>query len=126
MTVSKLYRGFSTANYLKQRSFKLYDIDLVKEDITNHIYTSLGERVYLTSFGTTIPDMAFEQLDQSSINIIREDITRVIKYDPRVSLQQLIVQPDYDRNTLIVSAQVLYVELNMTGTIDLHLEFDQF
>lgn len=126
MATSKLYRGFSTSNYLNHRTFAVYDVELVKEDIVNHIYTRVGERLMLPSFGTTIPDMPFEQLDQSTVGLIREDILRVLNYEPRVQLQQLVVQPDYDTNTINVSAQVNYIELNVTGSIDLNIEFDDF
>ena len=124
--IPKLYRGFSTSNFLKHRTFAVYDVELVKQDIINHIYTRVGERVMLPTFGTSIPDMVFEQFDQSTIGIIREDILRVINYDPRVRLQQLTVQPNFDNQILNVSARVQYVELNLTGTIDLNIEFDAF
>lgn len=126
MATSKLYRGFSTSNYLNNRSFAVYDVELVKEDIINHIYTRVGERIMMPSFGTAIPDMPFEQLDRSTVGIIREDILRVLNYEPRIQLQQLIVQPDYDTHTIQVSAQVNYIELNVTGSIDLNIEFDDF
>lgn len=126
MATSKLYRGFSTSNYLRNRTMSIYDVDLVKEDIINHIYTRLGERVMLPSFGTTIPDLTFEQMDQTTIGIVREDILRVINYDPRVQLQQLTVEPNYSMNSIQVSAQVLYIELNISGSIDINIEFDDF
>ena len=122
----KLYRGFSTSNYIKRRSFALYDIDLVAEDVINHIYTRINERVMLASFGTSIPDMPFEQLDQASLGLIREDILRVINYDPRIQLQKLNINPNYDTNSVDVSAEVYYIELNMSGTIDLNIEFEDF
>lgn len=126
MSTKKLYRGFSTSNYINTRSLAIYDIDLIKQDIINHIYTRVGERLMMPQFGTSIPDMPFEQMDATSVGLIREDIKRVLNYDPRIRVQQLIVDPAYDENTVRVSALVNYIELNMTGSIDLNIEFDDF
>ncbi len=126
MQAKKIYRGFSTSNYVNTRSLALYDVDLIKQDIINHIYTRVGERIMMPQFGTSIPDMPFEQLDATSVGLIREDIMRVLNYDPRIRVQQLTVNPVYDENTVRVSALVNYIDLNLTGTIDINIEFDDF
>lgn len=80
----------------------------------------------MPQFGTSIPDMPFEQMDATSVGLIREDVMRVLNYDPRIRVQQLTVDPIYDENTVRVSALVNYIELNLTGSIDLNIEFDNF
>ena len=52
------YKGFSSANSVD--NFKLYDIDLVKQDIINHFYIRKGEKLENPNFGTIIWDMIFE------------------------------------------------------------------
>lgn len=119
-----LYRGYSTYEYQRNKSFVLTDIELVKMDLLNHIYTRKGERVMMPNFGTRIPDLAFEPLDQITLDILEEDLTTVINFDPRVQLLELNINPQPDVNAVVASAYLLYVELNMTGTLDLNITFE--
>lgn len=119
-----LYRGYSTYEYQKTKKFNLTDIELVKMDLLNHIYTRKGERVMMPNFGTRIPDLAFEPMDQITLDILEEDLRAVFTFDPRVLLLELRITPYYDENTVIASARLLYVELNITGNIDLNITFE--
>ena len=116
-----LYRGFGTNAYLlnKKHGFTLSNQELVKQDLLNHIYTIPGERVHLPDFGTRIPMIAFEPLDEKTIGIIREDLTKVFKYDPRVELIALSINAIPDNNMIIAFADLLYKELNVTETFKL-------
>lgn len=115
-----LYKGFSTANWLKDKTFSLNDIDLVKRDLLNHIYTIKGERVMMANFGTHIPVMAFEPNDERTRVQIEQELREVIEYDPRVKLISVNVLSLPDNNAIIALADVLYVEFNVTET--LHIE----
>jgi phage baseplate assembly protein W len=118
-----LYKGFSSYNYQTNKTFSVTDIELVKFDLLNHIFTRRGERVMHPNFGTRIPDITFEPLDSITLSILEEDLRSVIAFDPRVELVRLNVIPYYDLNTAIVQIEVLYVELNMQGTLDLNISF---
>jgi len=102
----------------------LNDIELVKLDLLNHIFTKRGERVGMSNFGTIIPLMAFEPLTAETIDIVREDVIMVINYDPRVELLSIDVQPDYDNSYLKVAAKCLYIELNLVDNLELNIEFE--
>lgn len=117
------YRGFSTANYLRDRSkgLALTNQDLVKQDLLNHIYTIPGERVHQPSFGTRIPLLTFEPLDERTLSIVREDLTKVFTYDPRVRLIDMSINALPDNNALVAFVDVLYVELDVTETLRLEL-----
>lgn len=119
-----LYRGYSSFEYQNKKSFSIKDVELVKLDLLNHIFTRKGERVMMPDFGTRIPDLAFEPLDEITLMTIDEDIRTVVSFDPRVQLQQLSVVPDYDNNTATAYVRLFYVELNMTDTLDLHITFE--
>lgn len=119
-----LYRGFSTYEYQRTKSFQLSDVELVKMDLLNHIYTVKGERVMMPNFGTRIPTLAFEPLDQITLDILEEDLRAVFAFDPRVELLELQIVPLYDNNAVIASARLLYIELNLTGNIDLNITFE--
>ena len=103
--------------------FKIRDIELVKMDLLNHIFTKRGERLMMPRFGTSIPDLAFEPLDTETVAQVEEEISTVINYDPRVDLIAMDTRPEYDRNTLYVNVQLFYVELGLVDNLELNIEF---
>lgn len=118
-----LYRGFSLHEYQRKGTTKINDMDLVKLNILTHIYTSKGERLGMTTFGTRIPELLFEQLDQRVINAITEDLTYVFAYEPRVKLNSMQVTPIYERGAIIVQADLTYLELDVSEPFVLQLTF---
>jgi len=119
-----VYKGYSSFEFLAKKSFRLIDIELVKLDLLNHIFTSHGERVMMPNFGTSIPDMVFEPLDEDTIDRIEDELQTVFDYDPRVGLVSLDINPDYDTNTLTIAALLNYIELNTTELFDFNIEFE--
>lgn len=124
MAKGPLYRGFSTATFLTNRKggFSLTDQELVKQDLLNHIYTVKGERVNQPTFGTRIPLLAFEPLDDKTLAIVREDLTEVFNYDPRVKVTGMSINAAPSNNMIIAFVDLEYLELNTQET--LKLEFD--
>ena len=121
----ELYKGFSSYEYERSKTFRLTNVDLVKLDLLNHIYTRKGERVFMPTFGTRIPDLAFEPLDDITLDILRNDLIAVFTFDPRVELLELDIIPNYDTNSVVAAARLLYVELNMDDILELNIVFDQ-
>lgn len=119
-----VYKGVSFKNYDRNKNFVLTNMSLVKRDIINHIFTRRGERVMMPRFGTRIPDMIMEPMDDITINIIAEDIERVLRYDPRVKTLEYAVIPDYDEKSILVTALLEYVELDLTDVLDINIEFE--
>lgn len=119
MMKQSLYRGFSTADFQKKKTFSVVDQELVKRDLLNYIYTIPGERPHMPDFGTRIPLMTFELLDDITLNIIREDLKKAITYDPRLELLDMVVLAVPDSNSVVAAIDVKYVELNLTDTIRL-------
>jgi phage baseplate assembly protein W len=120
-----LYKGFSSRQYEYDKSFTMLDVEIVKRDLMNHIFTRLGERVDLPTFGTRIQDMLMEPMDENTLDILLTDVNAVIDYDPRVELQRDVTMTvDYDNHAVSFKALLFYVELNLTDTLDVHLEFD--
>lgn len=121
MSNQALYRGFSTANHRKDptKGFLTVNVETIKQDLLNHIYTTPGERVMMPSFGTRIPEMAFEPLDERTLAIIEEDLRKVIDYDPRVELIAIAVNALPNNNAVVVYMDLNYLQLNVTETIKL-------
>ena len=119
-----LYKGYSSFEFQARKSFKLRDIELVKMDLLNHIFTKRGERVKMSTFGTIIPDLVFEPLTNELVDTITEEVVRVINFDPRVELLDIQSQPDYDAGSVMVAAQLLYVELNLSDNFELNIQIE--
>jgi uncharacterized protein len=119
-----LYRGFSSYEYQRNKTFNITDLELVKLDLLNHIFTRRGERVMMPRFGTRIPDLAFEPMDDITLMVLEEDLRQVIDFDPRVSLVSLQIIPNPDTNTVVASVVLFYVELDMVDQLDLNITFE--
>lgn len=122
--IKGLYRGYSSHEYQAKKTFSITDAELIRLDLLNHIYTRRGERVMMSGFGTRIPDLAFEPLDDITLSILEEDLRTVFAFEPRVELLDLAITPFYDENTVIASAKLLYVELNIVGNLDINIVFE--
>lgn len=120
-----IYKGYSSFEFEKNETFLLTDVELVKLDLLNHIFTRRGERVMMPTFGTLIPDLVFEPLDDDTLGILRSELELVFDYDPRVEVVDLIITPNFDQSLVEARANLRYIELAVTDTLDLNIEFGQ-
>lgn len=111
------YRGFSTQSFGDSTRFATSNIETVKRDIYNHIFTEKGERVMMPSFGTRIPTLAFEPNDEITRGIVYDDLLAVFEYDPRLKLINLHVSSLPDNNAIVAFADVLYIEFDIKETL---------
>jgi len=115
-----IYKGYSSHNYVQNRTFLLTDIDIVKRDLMNHIHTRKGSRRMMPEYGTIIPEVVFELITPELLDAIRQDLDVVFDADPRVKPVRIQLTPYDDQNTIYVSAELLFIEVN---TVD-NLEFN--
>ena len=102
------FKGFNTVG--KQfGNFKLYDIDLVKRDLLNELYTRKGERLMSPQYGSIVWDLLFDPLYEEVIEQIQSDCLRIVSKDPRLQLVQVEVTENTDQQTIIVSLVLKYV-----------------
>jgi phage baseplate assembly protein W len=100
-------------------SFSTVNVETVKRDLLNHIYTIPGERVMQPNFGTRIPLLAFQPLDQTTLKIIEDDLRMVVNYDPRVKLVDIALVPLPDNNAIVALIDLIYVQLDVPETLKL-------
>lgn len=125
--MASLYKGFSFKNWQKNKSFVITDVDLVKQDLINHIFTPKGTRVGHRGFGTIIKDLLFEQFDNNTVIRISDQVRGVIDFDPRVIIEtedDYQVIPDFETGILLIAAKLFYIELNLTDILHINLEFE--
>ena len=71
----------------------------VKQAVLNILLTNKGERVYDAQYGSDVRTYLFEPLDFGTAGSIKDEIVRTLKtYEPRVSIQECIVEPNFDSN----------------------------
>jgi phage baseplate assembly protein W len=121
------YKGVSFKNWGYNKSLVLTDVELVKRDLLNHIYTIRGERVGQRGFGTNIELLLFEPFDENTIARIADQVREVINYDPRVVLinsTDFSVTPYQNESLLAITARLFFVELNLMELFHINLEFE--
>ena len=117
---SKTYKGFSTVS-AASKSFSLYDLELIKQDIINHFYIRQGERLENPTFGTIIWDILFEPLTDELSRLVIKNVEDIINYDPRVTAEQVIVTT-YETG-IQIECRLTYMPYNIQES--LQLRFDQ-
>ena len=117
---SQFYKGFSTVDSTNQSS-KLYDFDLIKQDILNHFNTRKGSRVMNPAFGTIVWDLLMEPLTEQVREALTEDIKTICSFDPRVYPLQLKIN-EFEQGYLI---EITLAMKNTDQTTTLRLQFDQ-
>lgn len=113
------YRGFSSKE--TDRNYKVYDIDLVKQDLINHFYIRKGEKLENPEFGTVIWDMLFEQFTEDVKAIIAKDVEDIINYDPRIAVNEVLI--DATDQGIRIQADVVYIPFNVNERMT--FEFDK-
>ena len=107
---SKTYKGFCSRT--EENNFKLYDFQLVKQNLINRLSVRKGERLENPEFGTIIYDVMFEPLTEDLKQAILDDITANVGADPRLSADNIVVsQSDHG---ISVQVDLTYVPYNIT------------
>ncbi len=104
------YRGFNSSE--SKKNYKLFDADLVKQDLINHFYIRKGEKLENPEFGTVIWDILFEPFTEEVKNIISKDVETIINYDPRMQVNE--IQIDSTDMGIRIQADITYIPFNIT------------
>ena len=116
---SRSYRGVSTVG--RPKKFKIYDLDLIKQDILNHFHIRQGEKLENPTFGTIIWDILFEPLTDDLKLAVEKNVTEIINYDPRVSVDKVAI--DSYEHGIQIEVQLTYLPYSISEK--LQLRFDQ-
>lgn len=112
------YKGFSSKE--ANKNYKLYDINLVKQDLINHFYIRKGEKLENPEFGTVIWDMLFEPFTPDVKEIIAKDVETIVNYDPRISIVE--IQIDSTDQGIRIQADVVYIPFNITERMTMNFD----
>ena len=110
MPVERVSRGFKDISMSFEVNPINNDIIGVKNDtaiarsIRNLVLTTPGERFFNPNLGSRVYESLFDNVDEISAASIKDEIEEtIINYEPRVKLQSVKVNPDYDNHTFDVT-----------------------
>jgi phage baseplate assembly protein W len=110
MPVERLSKGFKDLSMSFQVNPINYDLIGLKNEsaiarsIRNLVFTYPGEKFFNENLGSRVSRSLFENLDEISASIIKDEIENTIRnYEPRVNLIDVIVDPNYDNNEFNVT-----------------------
>jgi phage baseplate assembly protein W len=112
------YRGFSTINQVKK--FRLTDAELVKRDLINHFSIRKGQKLMNPDFGSIIWNMLYEPLTADVKSTIVEDVRRIVGYDPRLRVDNVIL--DEFEHGIQIQVELTFLPGNYSQ--QLNLEFN--
>ena len=116
----QFYKGYSSLDRANS-TFKLFDLDLVKQNIINTFNTRKGERVMNPLFGSIVWDILMEPMTPAIREALNDDVKSICSSDPRVT-------PTSIKITEYPSGYIVEVTLKLVGTDQstfMALTFDQ-
>ncbi len=114
------YRGFSSKEF--KRNYKLYDAELIKQDLINHFYIRKGEKLENPKFGTIIWDTLFENFTPEIKTAIAKDVEEIINFDKRVKVNSVSI--DSTQQGIRIEAEIVILPFDITDTLRLNFDRD--
>ena len=92
------------ANPLNLDLIGLKNENAIARSVRNIVFTLPGEKFFDQNFGSRISATLFENLDDISAGVIKDEINFSIeRYEPRVDLIDVEVYPNFDNNNFDVT-----------------------
>jgi phage baseplate assembly protein W len=118
---SSAYRSISTVNPANE-GYRLYDLAVIKQDIINHFHIRQGEKLENPEFGTIIWDTLFDPLTEGLKAAIIENVEDIVNYDPRVSVNNIIV--DTYESGIQIECTLIYLKYSIAEAMTLQFDRD--
>ena len=110
MPVERISKGFKDISMSFEVNPITNDLISVKNDtaiarsIRNLVLTTPGERFFNEDLGSGVNEVLFDNVDDISAAIIRDEIEQtIIRFEPRVKLQNVNVKGNFDNNQFDVT-----------------------
>ena len=120
MPVERLSRGFKDLSASFQSSPLSNDLITLKNEsaiarsVRNLVLTIQGERPFQPVLGTGVSSLLFENMDKLTASAIRSEIrTTIENYEPRVEINEIIVEPDFEGNAFHVTLQYFIIGIDV-------------
>ena len=110
MPLERVSQGFKDVSMTFQKHPLTSDIIALKNEsaiarsVRNIVFTVPGEKFFDEDFGSRISQSLFENINDISANIIKNEIESSLKlYEPRVNVREVQVEPNFDQNEFNVT-----------------------
>lgn len=115
--VSIGFKDLSMTFQVNPLTYDLIDVkneNAIARSIRNLVLTYPGERFFNQNLGSKVSRTLFENIDDVSATIIRDEIENTINnYEPRVNLLSVDVSPNYDENEFNVTIRYQIVGIDV-------------
>ena len=95
---------------------------MIKQDIINHFHIRQGEKLSDPRFGTIIWDILFEPYTEQTIRLITENVKSIIANDPRVRLDNLLV--DNYETGISIEIDIVYLQYSIKEKMRMKFDAD--
>ena len=120
MPVQRLSRGFKDlsasfqTNPLSNDLIALKNESSIARSVRNLVLTIQGERPFQPTLGTGVNNLLFDNMDKLTASSIRSELrTTIENYEPRVEINEIIVEPDFERNAFHVTLQYFIIGMDV-------------
>ena len=120
MPVQRLSRGFKDLSASFQTDPLSNDLIALKNEssiarsVRNLVLTIQGERPFQPVLGTGVNNLLFDNMDKLTASAIRSELrTTIENYEPRVEINEIIVEPDFEGNAFHVTLQYFIIGMDV-------------
>ena len=120
MPVQRISKGFKDlsasfqTNPLSNDLIALKNESAIARSVRNLVLTAQGERPFQPVLGTGVSRLLFENMDKLTASAIRSEIrTTIENYEPRVEINEIIVEPDPEGNAMDVTLQYYIIGIDV-------------
>lgn len=115
--ISKSFKDISLSFQVNPLNYDLIGIKnetAIARSIRNLVLTQPGERFFNQNLGSKVNRSLFENIDEISASIIKDEVENTIKnYEPRVQLIDVVVTPNFDDYEFTVSVSYFIVGVDV-------------
>jgi phage baseplate assembly protein W len=115
-----------TKHPIKKDVNKHVDDMAVINSVKNLISTSRYERLFQPEIGSSVRSLLFEPMDTITASALKRAIVETLRnYEPRVTVDEVSVSPNYDNNTYSVGMTFTIINRTEPITIQFFLQRDR-
>ena len=115
-----------TMHPIKKDVTKPVDEMAVINSVKNLISTSRYERPFQPLLGSGVRNLLFENMDSITASVLQREIIQTLEnFEPRVSVREVNVSPDYDNNTYRIGMTFFIINRTEPITIQFFLQRDR-
>ena len=99
------------------------DTEAIKNSLRNIFTTKKGQKILNPDFGVALEQYLFTPITETNAKVIGTEISNGIsKYEPRVSVSNIMVSPLYDQNQYYIAVYYNLLQINKQSVLNIIAE----